>query len=340
MCEIISEEKLKAILDEVSSQEIAKLAYDNWFPQMKKGMAIIDLETGEVKGLSLAQNEYTSPDFYYVELYRYPQDWDYPDADELLDDEEYEKFTKYTKDNEDSNKNTRELLEAFCTEEGINLSEKEVESVAYWFDENHQYQNRDNWIYGILSQYNEYLPPFGSCKAHTKYDDLAVLYETEKKNIMQRVHKANAFGQTETQVTVFMNEIRLADHLTPALTQYQDDSDALFAFDVVHDPFISYAELDDIFYNTLVQVQHSEEVEAEEEALVPYNVASGLRHDAGILIKSAENEKKEDGSISEQLLDELENVKHMLENIKGELDPLTDEAEKVRGVLTRLNSFF
>lgn len=156
MCEIISEEKLKAVLDEVSSQEIAKLAYDNWFPQMKNGMAIIDLETGEVKGLSLAQNESTSPDFYYVELYRYGQNWDYPDVDELLDDEEYEKFTKYTKDNEDSNKNTRELLEAFCTEEGINLSEKEVESVAYWFDENHQYQNRDNWIDGILSQYNEY----------------------------------------------------------------------------------------------------------------------------------------------------------------------------------------
>lgn len=340
MCGIISEEKLKAVLDEVSSQEIAKLAYDNWFPQMKNGMAIIDLETGELKGLSLAQNEYTSPDFYYVELYRYGQNWDYPDVDELLDDEEYEKFTKYVKNYEDSNKNTRELLEDFCIKEDINLSEKEVESVAYWFDKNHQYHNRGSWIDGILDQYNEYLPPFGSCKAHSKYDDLAALYESEKKNIMKRVHKANAFGQTETQVTVFMNGIRLADHLTPALTQYQDDSDAYFAFDVVHDPFISYAELDDIFYNTLVQVQHYEEVEAEEEASRPYNVASDLRYEAEIFIKSAENEKKEDGSVSEQLLDELENVKHMLENIKGKLDPLSDEAEKVRGVLTRINSFF
>ena len=45
---------------------------------------------------------------------------------------------------------SEEKLKAILDE----VSSQEI--AAYWFDENHQYQNRDNWIYGILSQYNEY----------------------------------------------------------------------------------------------------------------------------------------------------------------------------------------
>lgn len=342
MCVIISEEKLKTILENMTAEEIAKLAWENWVPQMKSGIVIVELEKGEIMGISLGQNESLSPDFRYVEIYEYKQNSDNPDIDELLDDDEFKKLLKW-KEDRDWTQNEWEALEKFCIEKKIDLNERILTTIAYWIDEYNpglMAKDKDDWIKEILNQYHEYLHPFGDCRAKTKYDEIADLYESQKKRIMKHVHKSNAFGQTETQITVFRDEIRLADHLTPSLTTYSDDNEALFAFDVTHNPFLSYDELDDLFYSNLVQYQHVEEIEQQEKADRPYNIAESLIHEAQIFIKSAQGEIKEDGSASEGILSELETVKELLENIKGELDPLSETASKVRGTITIINEFF
>ena len=50
--EVIGVEHLKTILSGLTPEDIVKPAYDNWFPTQKTGHTILDLETGEVRGIS------------------------------------------------------------------------------------------------------------------------------------------------------------------------------------------------------------------------------------------------------------------------------------------------
>ncbi len=158
MCEIISEKKLREILDEVKPEEMAKLAYENWFQGMKSGYAIIDLETGELKGLSLGTGESTSPDFMYVTLYKYDQNWEEPDIDELLDDTEYTALQNWIKE-KDWTQSEWEALEAFVLDHDIDLHERILSTVTYWIQEGDQSPwNRSytDWVENILIEYEDY----------------------------------------------------------------------------------------------------------------------------------------------------------------------------------------
>jgi len=166
MCVIISEEKLKTILENVTAEEIAKLAWENWVPQMKSGIVIVELEKGEIMGISLGQNESLSPDFRYVEIYRYGQNWEEPDIDELLDEEEYKDFIGW-QEKKDTTESNWDDLENYCIEKKIDLKERILNTVEYWIDEGNpglmDARKYQAWENEILQQYYEELPPFGDC---------------------------------------------------------------------------------------------------------------------------------------------------------------------------------
>ena len=81
--EIIGIEHLKTILSSLSSRDIVKPAYDNWFPMQKTGHTILDLETGEVKGISIEHNQLPLQRMLYIELYSIKAN-DYPIKPEKL----------------------------------------------------------------------------------------------------------------------------------------------------------------------------------------------------------------------------------------------------------------
>ena len=90
--EVIGVEHLKTILAGLSPEDIVKPAYDNWFPTQKTGHTILDLETGEVKGLSIEHNQMPLQSMMYIELYTIESS-DYPiDAEELFSKTEYEEL--------------------------------------------------------------------------------------------------------------------------------------------------------------------------------------------------------------------------------------------------------
>lgn len=89
------------------------------------------------------------------------------------------------------------------------------------------------------------------------------LWEKNRKEVMKRVHRANGFGQSQTQISIFPDEIRLSDQVTPAYTKYGDMEDCLFAFDIRWDPFISYDDIDDIFETNLDAYQDEKNMEKE-----------------------------------------------------------------------------
>ena len=96
--EVIGVEHLKTILSGLSPEDIVKPAYDNWFPTQKTGHTILDLETGEVKGLSIEHNQMPLQSMMYIELYTIKSS-DYPvEPEELFSKTEYEEFLDFTRE--------------------------------------------------------------------------------------------------------------------------------------------------------------------------------------------------------------------------------------------------
>jgi hypothetical protein len=86
------------------------------------------------------------------------------------------------------------------------------------------------------------------------------LWEEKRKEIMKEVRRTG-FGQSETQVSVFSDEIRLATHPTPSYTQYRDMKDCIFAFDVPWDHFTSYDQVDEMFEEAFENYKNEKEME-------------------------------------------------------------------------------
>ena len=65
---MISEEELKSIFNDISPRALVKPALENWIPNQKTGMTIIELDSGIIKGIGLEQGEI--PDnLNYVEIF-------------------------------------------------------------------------------------------------------------------------------------------------------------------------------------------------------------------------------------------------------------------------------
>ena len=66
--EVIGVEHLKTVLSSLSPEDIVKPAYENWMPGIKTGHTIVNLETGNVYGISVDLNELHFVTEMYIEI--------------------------------------------------------------------------------------------------------------------------------------------------------------------------------------------------------------------------------------------------------------------------------
>ena len=81
-------------------------------------------------------------------------------------------------------------------------------------------------------------------------EKLEKLWEDQSWIIMKSVHRKNELENSQTQVDICENTLRLDIQLRPSFKEYNDDL-TLFAFSIKHDPFISYEKLNEIFGSNL-----------------------------------------------------------------------------------------
>ena len=93
--ELIGVEHLKTVLSSLSSEDIVKPAYENWYACQRTGHTILNLEDGEVSGLSVELNQLPLSDMIYIELYTIKSGEDPIEPKELFSDREYEEFLKF-----------------------------------------------------------------------------------------------------------------------------------------------------------------------------------------------------------------------------------------------------
>ncbi len=148
--EIIGVEHLKTILSGLSSRDIVKPAYDNWFPMQKTGHTILDLETGEVKGLSIEHNQLPLQRMLYIELYTIKAK-DYPIVPEkLFSKSEYVKFEEFMED--EPSEFAPDLLSVFCDENNIDEYARVIDFLAFDFSQN-EGLNYNMWESVIINRY-------------------------------------------------------------------------------------------------------------------------------------------------------------------------------------------
>ncbi|MEE1156597.1 MAG: hypothetical protein U0K80_04195 [Methanobrevibacter sp.] len=148
--EVIGVEHLKVILSNLTPEEIVKPAYDNWFPTQKTGHTVLDLETGEVKGLSIEHNQMPLQSMMYIELYTIKSS-DYPiEPEELFSKTEYDDFLEFMED--EPSEFAPDMLSIFCEENNIDEESRSIGILAYRFSKNDQ-QNYNMWESSILNKY-------------------------------------------------------------------------------------------------------------------------------------------------------------------------------------------
>jgi len=94
--EVIGVEHLKTVLSSLSPEDIVKPAYENWMPGIKTGHTIVNLETGNVYGISVDLNELHFVTEMYIEIFTIKSS-EYPiDEQELFSPHEYEEFLEFS----------------------------------------------------------------------------------------------------------------------------------------------------------------------------------------------------------------------------------------------------
>ena len=94
---MLSEEELRRLIESLSLREIIEPALENWKQYESTGKTIINLKTGKVQGISLNANELLDMTHIneHIELYQIESEEVLYDEEEILDDEEYEKFIDF-----------------------------------------------------------------------------------------------------------------------------------------------------------------------------------------------------------------------------------------------------
>ena len=158
---MLSEEELRRLIESLSLREIIEPALDNWILNESTGKTIINLETGKVQGIGLKFNELLDLNYAseHIELYKIESEEALYDEEEILNDEEYERFIDFKLKKEENNENyddyDPELLNEFCKMESIDKKERQIKILMENYEDYHfeNYQDFEHSI--ILTYYDE-----------------------------------------------------------------------------------------------------------------------------------------------------------------------------------------
>ena len=159
--EMLSEEELRRLIESLNLREIIEPALENWKADESTGKTVINLKTGKVQGIGLNANELLDMSYEceHIELYKIESDEDLYDEEEILDDEEYERFIEFKLKKEEENEYfddyDPELLDEFCKIESIDKKERQIKILIENYEEYHfnNYQDFEHSI--ILTYYDE-----------------------------------------------------------------------------------------------------------------------------------------------------------------------------------------
>ena len=158
---MLSEEELRRLIESLSLREIIEPALDNWILNESTGKTIINLETGKVQGIGLRLNELLDINYAseHIELYKIESEEELYDEEEILNEEEYERFIDFKLKKEENNENyddyDPELLNEFCKIESIDKKERQIKILMENYEDYHfdNYQDFEHSI--ILTYYDE-----------------------------------------------------------------------------------------------------------------------------------------------------------------------------------------
>jgi hypothetical protein len=152
--EYIGLEELKTRLTDLSPKDIVSYAYKEWIPCHRTGYTIINLETGEVKGLGVENNQLPFQDITYIDLFTIESQEHPIKPEDLFSNEEYEKYLEFKGD--DPSEYTPDIVSNFCIKEGIDEDDRKITILADRFEED-EYFNYNKWESGVLNQYYDVL---------------------------------------------------------------------------------------------------------------------------------------------------------------------------------------
>ncbi|ADC46824.1 hypothetical protein mru_0973 [Methanobrevibacter ruminantium M1] len=158
---MLSEEELRRLIESLTIREIIEPALDNWTRYESTGKTVIDLKSGRVYGISLKSNELLELDHdnNHIELYKIESHEDLFDEEDLLSEDEYNRFQEFKDrkelEDEDFDDYDPELLSEFCMMESIDEKERIISILIEDYQEYHfnNYQDFEHSI--ILNYYDE-----------------------------------------------------------------------------------------------------------------------------------------------------------------------------------------
>ena len=148
--EVIGVEHLKVILSNLTAEEIVKPALDNWMGGMKTGHTVLNLETGEVYGLSMDLNQLPIINNVYIELFTIDSHENPINEEDFFSKNEYKEFLEFSSD--DPCEYIPDIITEFCEMKGIDEYERKIGLLAYNFEKNEQ-SNYNMWESKILNKY-------------------------------------------------------------------------------------------------------------------------------------------------------------------------------------------
>ena len=150
--ELIGVEHLKTVLSGLSSEDIVRPAYENWFACQKTGHTILNLEDGKVSGLGVELNQLPLSDMIYIELYTIKSGEDPIEPKELFSQSEYEEFLEFMED--EPCEYVPDIVTEFCELKGIDEDSRKIGMIAYNFEKGER-ANYNMWESSILNKYYE-----------------------------------------------------------------------------------------------------------------------------------------------------------------------------------------
>ena len=158
---MLSEEELRRLIESLSIREIIEPALDNWIQYESTGKTVINLKNGKIYGISQKSNELfgLSHDNDHIELYKIESHEDIFDEEELLNEEEYDKFQDFLEkkelEDDDFDAYDPEIFSEFCQIASIDEKERKIRVLIENYEEYHfnNYQDFEHSI--ILNYYDE-----------------------------------------------------------------------------------------------------------------------------------------------------------------------------------------
>ena len=147
---MLSEEELRRLIESLTIREIIEPALDNWMGGMKTGHTVLNLETGEVYGLSMDLNQLPIINNVYIELFTIDSHENPINEEDFFSKNEYEEFLEFSSD--DPCEYIPDIITEFCEMKGIDEYERKIGLLAYNFEKNEQ-SNYNMWESKILNKY-------------------------------------------------------------------------------------------------------------------------------------------------------------------------------------------